>query len=121
MTATVLPFQRPGDGWRPDDTFGSRLAAIRHRLKISQEVLAEMTGLKASTIATWEDPELGRKPRKMDDVVRSIVDATGCDRDWLMWGASSGTNPPGDQEQGPTGRSSVSPGQGNARVLQLVA
>lgn len=71
------------DAWQPDDTFASRLILVRRQLGLDQRDIAKRCGLSSPTWASWE---LGTKPRDMDDVVRKIAAATGCDVVWLMFG-----------------------------------
>lgn len=73
--------------WRPADTLASRLIQIRHELGISQREASLRTGVP---FGTWQGMELGRDTRGLDRHVLAIVDALGVDRDWLMWGSSSG-------------------------------
>lgn len=70
--------------WVPQDTFGARLALVRHQLgRLSVEEAAQRCGLAPSTWRTWE---AGVRPQDTQEVVRRIAGATGADRDWLMWG-----------------------------------
>lgn len=80
---------QPHTQWVPKDTFGGRLILLRHALgALTIQEAAEMCGQKTATWSTWER---GSRPRKMDEVVQEISDATGVDRDWLMWGKAAGT------------------------------
>lgn len=69
--------------WVPSDTFASRLLLVRKHLQLSQEEAARLCGLKPSTWYAWEN---GAQPRGLADVVVKVAKATGCNRDWLMWG-----------------------------------
>lgn len=73
----------PASGRVPSDTFGNRLAVMRHELGLTLEEAADRAGLKRATWRTWEH---GAKPRDMARVVRQIEDAFGYDAVWLMWG-----------------------------------
>ena len=79
------------DNWTPGDTFAARLVQVRRHLGLDQRSIAKQCEINAASWATWE---LGTKPRDMDEVVRKIAAATGCDPIWLMFGgdlpASSG-------------------------------
>jgi transcriptional regulator with XRE-family HTH domain len=72
-----------GGSWVPTDTFAGRLILVRKELGLGQEEAAQRCDLKPSTWATWE---LGRSPRNLVQVVRTIHERLGVDRDWLMWG-----------------------------------
>lgn len=100
----------------PEWTVADRLRKVRESAGYSQSELADLTGISRRTISNYEQGS----PWKRTAVMAWAM-ATGYPYSWIVTGVDDGTNPPGDQEQGPTGRSSVSPGQGNARVLQLVA
>jgi transcriptional regulator with XRE-family HTH domain len=72
-------------GWRPQDTFGARLVLVRREKKMSVEVAAATCGVSQATWSTWER---GAQPRKLVEIVTTISDALGVDRDWLMWGGA---------------------------------
>lgn len=83
---TITPDVTPASeelNWIPADTFGSRLALVRHGLELSQLEAAEACGLSAPTWSTWER---GASPRNMAAVVDAIHRGLHVDRDWLMWG-----------------------------------
>lgn len=73
------------DSWTPKDTFATRLLLVRRELELSQEEAAALCGLPTPTWAAWERNG-DRQPRGLIDVVNKIATATGCSRDWLMWG-----------------------------------
>lgn len=69
------------------DTFGARLRLLRLALNdATVEEMAKRCNVPAPTWRTWER---GARPHGLDIVVRRIVDATGVDRDWLMWGSAT--------------------------------
>lgn len=70
-------------GWVPQDTFGARLALVRQARRWNISEAAEACGLIGESWRNWEH---GRPPRSMNEVVVAISEATGCDREWLMWG-----------------------------------
>lgn len=76
--------------WTPEDTFGARLALVRQRLSWNVTQAANECDLPASSWSTWED---GVKPRDMDEIVRKIAAATGCDPVWLMFGTEPVAEP----------------------------
>lgn len=73
------------NAWVPEDTFAARLVLARRQLGLRQREAALRCGLSSATWAAWE---LGKLPRNMADVVKTISDALGVDREWLMWGGA---------------------------------
>lgn len=73
-----------GGPWIPENSFGARLRMVRRELGLSVEDVADVCGLSASTWSYWER---GGHPQKMNETVDKITQATGVDRDWLMWGS----------------------------------
>jgi transcriptional regulator with XRE-family HTH domain len=71
------------DAWVPVDTFAVRLRLIRFELGASVDEICSACQVKP---ATWSKWERGAEPRRMGAVVMQIAEATGADRDWLMWG-----------------------------------
>lgn len=69
--------------WVPAETFGARLLLVRHRLGLTVDEIAELTGLNRATWSTWER---GAHPRDLMGVVAAVVAATNVDRDWLTYG-----------------------------------
>lgn len=67
----------------PVDTFGTRLFIMRKEMKLTVEAIAALCGVAHPTWTTWEN---GAKPRDLVGAVQKIAEATGYDRDWLMWG-----------------------------------
>jgi transcriptional regulator with XRE-family HTH domain len=68
----------------PVDTLAARLVLLRRELGWSQREAAQATGIP---FGTWQGMETdGRGSRDLDRHVMAIVEATGYDRDWLMWG-----------------------------------
>lgn len=79
--------------WVPELTFGSRLFLLRRSLHKSVKEAAADTGLHYATWSTWEN---GRTPSNLAQVVSTIADTYGVDRNWLMWG-----QPSPDAHEGP--------------------
>lgn len=73
--------------WVPADTFGTRLLLIRRELKLTTEEAAARCNLAAPTWNTWEN---GVTPQKLNEVVEKIHKGLGVNRDYLMWGSTSG-------------------------------
>lgn len=73
------------EAWIPQDSFGSRLLLLRREKHLTVEQIAKLCGIAQPTWTTWEN---GARPRDFLNAVTKIVDATGVDRDWLLWGAS---------------------------------
>lgn len=73
------------EAWIPQDSFGSRLLLLRREKHMTVEQIAKLCGIAQPTWTTWEN---GARPRDFLTAVTKIVDATGVDRDWLLWGAS---------------------------------
>lgn len=77
----------------PTETFGQRLRLIRFMLDESIESIAKLCDVAAPTWRTWEQ---GATPRKVQELVTRVVDAThdrfapgasrAAMRDWLIWG-----------------------------------
>jgi transcriptional regulator with XRE-family HTH domain len=86
----------------PGDTFGNRLALMRHELGLSLDEAADRAGLKRATWRTWEKGLA--KPRDMIAVVNNIADAFGYDAQWLAFGGALGI--PKTPRPGPDGGSS---------------
>lgn len=69
--------------WTPEDTFPARLALVRQRMGWNVQRAADECALDDQS---WRNWERGTKPRELDEVVRKIASATGCDPVWLMFG-----------------------------------
>lgn len=78
--------------WVPADTFAARLVVLRRELGLNQREMAALCQVSAPTLNTWEN---GSMPQKMAAVVNKIAAATGCDRQWLMWGGALRLSPNG--------------------------
>jgi len=77
--------------WVPDDTFGTRLrwlrSALGHRQGLRKPMpVDQIAALCGFGPASWTNWENGTMPRGMHEIVAKIVEATGVDREWLMWG-----------------------------------
>ena len=70
--------------WVPPTSFATRLLILRHHLSLTQREASRLCGLDDGSWSNWER---GSRPRGMDQVVEAIASATGCSRDWLMWGS----------------------------------
>jgi len=70
-------------GKRAADTLAARVVLLRHEMGWTQRIAAETTGVP---LGVWQGMEAGRETRGIDRQIASIVEATGYDRDWLMWG-----------------------------------
>lgn len=68
----------------PHDTFASRLVLLRHDLNLTQQQIADLTGVGRAAWNTWEN---GSIPRNQADIARKIADATGYDLRWLLYGS----------------------------------
>ena len=80
------------------DTLSARLVLMREELGWSQRKAAEMTGVK---FGTWQGMEKGRRTMQLNKHIDKIADATGYDRDWLMWGGP--LDPPSSSSFTPAG------------------
>ncbi len=81
--ATLVQTEEP---WVPADSFATRLIHLRHHLGLTQAQAAKACGLDDGSWSNWER---GSRPRAKDEVVEAIARATGCSRDWLMWGLTN--------------------------------
>jgi len=66
------------------DTLAARLILLRREMGWrSQRDAAEATGVP---FGTWQGMETGRDTRGLNRHITKIAEASGYDRDWLMWG-----------------------------------
>jgi transcriptional regulator with XRE-family HTH domain len=77
--------------WIPSDNFGTRLRVVRHEKRLSTRDVAEICGVNHNSVAHWER---GSSPKNMAEIVLKICEATGVDRDWLMFGTEAFENDP---------------------------
>jgi transcriptional regulator with XRE-family HTH domain len=70
--------------WVPEDTFGMRLRILRHELGLTVEDICEQCGVRPPTWGKWERGE--SEPRGVIRVINTLVEVTGVDREWLLWG-----------------------------------
>ena len=78
-----------GTAWIPDDVdFGSRLAAVRHRMGWNIKEAARECGIPAATWRLWEDG--GSEPRNRVTVSMAIAQRADCDYLWLVHGPARG-------------------------------
>lgn len=82
----VVETSQPEVPWVPRNTFGMRLLMLRKHLGASAEHMATLIGVSQPTWSMWEGD--ASSPRNQAEVVTKIADATGVDRNWLMWGNS---------------------------------
>lgn len=89
------------DNWVPTtDTFGMRLAMIRHMKGWNQKEAALACGLPAASWRGWELHD--RLPRDVVQVCQRIADITGVDWQWLLAGkASADASPLGGSNSRP--------------------
>ncbi|OZF28478.1 hypothetical protein CH296_18895 [Rhodococcus sp. 14-2496-1d] len=89
-------------GWVPEaDTFGARLALVRHRMKWNAKEAALACGVPQGSWREWELRE--RLPRDFAGAASKIAATTGCDEYWLITGRQS-PRPDGDPNGGLTVR-----------------
>jgi transcriptional regulator with XRE-family HTH domain len=67
----------------PADTLSNRIVLARRLAGLTIEEAAEITGLGKSSWANWEN---GMRPQRETDVIQTIAEHLGIDRDWLMFG-----------------------------------
>ena len=97
MTVDATKTQEP---WIPTDAdFGSRLAAVRHRMGWNIKEAARECGLPAATWRLWEID--GALPRNIITIAMAISQRTGCDYLWLVHGPQRGGAPPNGRYVGP--------------------
>lgn len=72
--------------WVPEDTFASRLRALRDAMHLTVPEICELCEVP---VPTWRKWEHGASPRGLDVHVKKISERTGVDRDWLLWGRVS--------------------------------
>lgn len=80
---SAMTIQLPQRRKVPHDTFAARLVLLRHDLGLTQQQVAELTGVGRAAWNTWEN---GRIPQRQADIARKIADATGYDLKWLLYG-----------------------------------
>ena len=86
-TLALMTVQRD---WIPSaSTFSARLVLIRHEMGWNMKEAALACGVKPQSWREWELE--GREPRRFQQVCAQIAERTGCNRIWLMTGASSPT------------------------------
>lgn len=93
----TLMTQAPSMVWIPQaDTFGARLALIRHRLRWNAKEAALACDLPAQSWREWELRD--RLPRDFERVCKKISARTGVNQIWLMTGLELG--PTNDDDPG---------------------
>jgi len=81
--------------WFDDDaaTFGDRMATARERLGLSQAQLAQRIGVKAQTIAAWEQDRAEPRANRL----QMLAGMLNVPMVWLMTGAGDGLAAPDDE------------------------
>ena len=72
-------------------TFGDRMAAARDRLGLTQAQLAQRIGVKAQTIAAWEQDRAEPRANRL----QMLAGMLNVSMVWLMTGAGEGVAAPG--------------------------
>ena len=108
---TAMTIQMPQRRRVPHDTFAARLVLLRHDLRMTQQEVADLVGVKRGAWNTWED---GRIPREQAVIAKRISDATGYDLRWLLYGQPVSASPTDDDH--PTGRFPVRIGAQEQKV-----
>ncbi len=76
-------------------TFGDRMAAARDRLGMTQAQLAQRLGVKAQTIAAWEQDRAEPRANRL----QMLAGMLNVPMIWLMTGAGAGVAAPQDAPQ----------------------
>lgn len=81
--------------WFSEDraTFGDRLAAARETAGLSQKGLAKRLGVKAKTIAAWENDTSEPRANRLQ-MVAGLLNVSLM---WLLTGEGEGVDPPGTE------------------------
>ncbi|OIP83530.1 MAG: transcriptional regulator [Rhodobacterales bacterium CG2_30_65_12] len=74
-------------------TFGDRLAAAREAAELGQKELAKRIGVKAKTIAAWEN-DLSEPRANRLQMLSGLLNVSLV---WLLTGAGEGVDPPGTE------------------------
>jgi len=74
-------------------TFGDRMAAARDRLGLTQAQLAQRIGVKAQTIAAWEQDRAEPRANRL----QMLAGMLNVPMVWLMTGAGDGLAAPDDE------------------------
>ena len=83
------------DDWYSEEraTFGDRLAAAREAAELSQKNLAKRLGVKAKTVAAWEN-DLSEPRANRLQMLAGLLNVSLM---WLLNGEGEGVAPPGDE------------------------
>ena len=81
------------DGWYSEEraTFGDRLAAAREAADLSQKSLAKRLGVKAKTVAAWENDVSEPRANRL----QMLAGLLNVSLMWLLNGEGEGVAPPG--------------------------
>lgn len=83
------------DDWYSEEraTFGDRLAAAREAADLSQKNLAKRLGVKAKTVAAWENDISEPRANRL----QMLAGLLNVSLMWLLNGEGDGVAPPGDE------------------------
>jgi transcriptional regulator with XRE-family HTH domain len=83
------------DDWYSEEraTFGDRLAAAREAADLSQKALAKRLGVKAKTIAAWENDISEPRANRL----QMLAGLLNVSLMWLLNGEGEGVEPPGTE------------------------
>jgi len=94
-TATETLSETATDGWYSEEraTFGDRLAAAREAADLSQKSLAKRLGVKAKTVAGWENDISEPRANRL----QMLAGLLNVSLMWLLNGEGDGVAPPGEE------------------------
>jgi transcriptional regulator with XRE-family HTH domain len=83
------------DDWYSEEraTFGDRLAAAREAAELSQKNLAKRLGVKAKTVAAWENDISEPRANRL----QMLAGLLNVSLMWLLNGEGDGVAPPGEE------------------------
>ena len=94
-TATDAATDAATDDWYSEEraTFGDRLAAAREAAELSQKNLAKRLGVKAKTVAAWENDISEPRANRL----QMLAGLLNVSLMWLLNGEGDGVAPPGEE------------------------
>ncbi len=94
-TVTAAETDSASDDWYSEEraTFGDRLAAAREAADLSQKNLAKRLGVKAKTVAAWEN-DLSEPRANRLQMLAGLLNVSLM---WLLNGEGDGVAPPGEE------------------------
>lgn len=94
-TATDAATDAATDDWYSEEraTFGDRLAAARETAGLSQKNLAKRLGVKAKTVAAWENDISEPRANRL----QMLAGLLNVSLMWLLNGEGDGVAPPGEE------------------------